>query len=621
MDNLSEQAKSPATVTIGVGATTQTAKVVPIRRAPLVKASGEDILAIPDETEKQLQMSSQIDEVDGLYVRISKKGTREPISNFTLKIAEQLKGERQVIYAVDIHMQNGTMVRQNFSNQELSKLAKFKDRLSEIGLPICFHGNQSNLDDIFMRIASEPYPTKKSVDHIGIFHSGDRAAFASQNRCIFEDGTECAEFVVNEAAADIETDLLEYSPITAEELDGIIGPLFGFNSLPITATVIGYVVSCFLRPLLKSVGIKHGSLLLIGESGGGKSTTLDELIRPIFGCGTPVSAADLTEASLRIGIGSSNAIPFIIEEFKSAKLSRGNINTICNALRNNYDQTLTRKCGGSNTIIEKQLRAPVILVGESQPSETAIRERCLQVLFSKAALEDHPEYSECLTLLRRQPELLHKLGRSLLQTALRVDVASLKQTHESWMAAAAEPLGSLPIRVRNSVANGVLGLELLDSLCSELDQPLENILGVSMVDLFRAIHQGVVEYLLDGRSRNRSIVEETLATMFGEMQLEEGVDYQLINDNSQVALDLVGVYGKFLQYVRSNEQASEIEILPKNQFLAQLKQTKYFISLGTTRFRRTKPKQSVKLDLLRLQEYLGESLSIVGVDPNKAVPE
>ena len=609
MEKINEEAGTQTAITDTVSKEVKLAKVLPLRRLPLIGTQDDDdIDEVFTKEERPLRIGCQVEEVDGLYVRYTKKGEKEAISNFTLKIVEKIQGKSSVTYVIDIRGQGGAIVRKNFSNLELCRVAKFKERLSQFGLPLSYQGNQKNLDDIFLRIACDEYLSKESVDYIGIMWPDSIPVFASQDRCVYADGKECTEIVVNNNAVDVETDLLRYNPITAEELNDIVAPLFGFNSLPITTTVIGYAASCFLRPILKTVGIKHGSLLLIGESGSGKSTTLDEVVRPIFGCGTPVSAADLTEASLRFGIGSSNSIPFVIEEYKQAKLNKENINSICNALRNNYDQTMARKCSTSNSIIEKPLRAPIILVGESQPSETAIRERCLQVLFSKAALEENLEYNESLTILRQRPSLLHKLGRSLLQAALRMDPEKLRDIHEEWMSLLAERQGDLPVRVRNSVVNGMLGLKLFQSVCTTADQTLEVLVGKTEDEFLTAICFAVTEYLLQGETHNRSVVEEALAIMFGDMQLQDGVDYQFINDNTQVALDLNGVYARFISFVKSQGLQSDVETLPKKQFLQQLKQTKYFVSIGTTRFCRTRPKQSVKLNAVLLRERIGETL-------------
>ena len=555
---------------------------------------------------KPLQLWGYVEEVDGIYAHYTKKDL-EPISNFTLKIVEQTIGDNSVTYDIDILLQEGPIVRQQFSYQELCKLAKFKDRLSQLGMPLSFQGKQKDLDEICLMILSETFEKKQGVDHIGIMWVGDEAVFLSQDRCIKGDGTEYTRFAVADDAIDVRTDLLDYEPITAAELSEIIQPLFGYNSLPITATILGYIGSCFLRPLLNKIGIKHGSLLAIGESGGGKSTTLDEVIRPILGCGTPMSAADFTEASLRLGISSSNAIPFIIEEYKPAKLSRENNKSICNTLRNNYDQTLSRKCRSDSKVVEKVLRAPIILVGESQPPETAIRERCLQVLFSRDELEAHPEYNKCLTALRCRPKLLHKLGRSMLQLALNVDLDTLKIWHTDLMTDAAISLGDWTMRVRNSYVNGMLGILLLDCVCQNINESLETMTGIVWEEFCNALQVAIQEYLLQGQNHNRSIIEEGLAVMFGRMNLVAGTDYKYLNEGTEIAINLNGVYDSFRSFVERNNQGNQIEQLPQEQFEQQLKKKKFFKESRTVSMC-GKKKRCLILDTNTLSELIGEDL-------------
>ena len=557
-----------------------------------------------------IRLEGHVVEQDGIYARIKDNLELNPISNFTMKIVGQVRGDKWTTYDIDIHAQDGTVVRQLFSSHELCKLSQFKDRLSLLGLPLSFQGKQADLEDVRLMMAGKQFEQKQGVDHIGIMWADDEAVFLSHDRCIKANGTEYKGFVVSKYAVDVCTDLLEFDPISTEELEEIVDPLFGFNSLPITATVMGYIGSCFLRPLLKKIGIKHGSLLLIGESGSGKSTTLDEVIRPLLGCGTSFSAAHITEASLWNGISSSNTIPFIVEEYKPDKLSKQTINMICNTLRTNYDQTLMRKCSGSNSIVEKQLRAPLILVGESQPSETAIRERCLQVLFSKDILEERPEYKDCITVLRRRPLLLHKLGRSMLQMALTIDLDTLKSWHAGLMSDAAEFEGCWPERIRNSYANGMLGIELLEAVCESHGQYLPDLIGINPKQFGDALKIAIQEYLLQGKNHNRSIVEEGLAVMFGDMSLVAGKDYKYLNNGTELAIDLNGVYDSFTRLVRGRGCAGQIELLPKSQFEQQLKLKRFYKESRTVSMNGRQKKRCIILDAALLRGLIGDYLPI-----------
>ena len=560
----------------------------------------QDDEAYCDEDEK-LRLLCEVAETEGVYIRL--RG-RKVLSNFVMRVVSQTIDSHSVSYDIEIVGQDRGNARQTFTHRELKTLSLFKERLSLTARPFMFMGSQTDLIHVEMLLLQQPYAIKNAVGYGGVHWTEQGPVFLSQACCVTAAGEEHDGLVLNDSV-DIKTELLQTNPIEGSELQEILQPIFAYNRLAITATVMGYLGSCFLRPMLRRIGVKHGSLLMIGESGSGKSTTLDALVRPILGYGTPTSAFDMTEASLRFAISSSNAIPFVIEEFKPAKLGTEKLNMVCNTLRNNYDQTATRKYGAAQSIIQRELLAPIILVGESQPSETAIRERCLQVLFAKDALNEQPEYTKAMRHLQRETALLKKMGRSMLGEALSYDLDQLKEDHESMMRLITERRGEWPERVRNSVANAYLGIDLLGRVCDQHGLNLEVLTGLAADELLEALCNAVHDYLLDGSDHNRSVVEDGLTIMLGRMQLEEGVHYKYINRGKELALDLNSTYTAFLDFVRK----VQMEKLPLEQFRQQLRASKIYIDDRAVRFKKgASPKRAVILDVAVLRQRIGDAL-------------
>lgn len=82
-----------------------------------------------------------------------------------------------------------------------------------------------------------------------------------------------------ETAKCISTELTEVQPIDSFGLAQLSKFLFKFNILPITATIIGFSASCFLKEKLWQSGrIKHNYLIITGESGSGKAKQLKMLL-------------------------------------------------------------------------------------------------------------------------------------------------------------------------------------------------------------------------------------------------------------------------------------------------------------------------------------------------------
>ncbi|MDD4774851.1 MAG: hypothetical protein PHZ09_14815, partial [Eubacteriales bacterium] len=90
----------------------------------------------------------------------------------------------------------------------------------------------------------------------------------------------------------------------------------------------------------------------------------------------------------------------------------------------------------------------------------------------------------------------------------------------------------------------------------------------------RFIEYAAREYLLDGGTSNKSVVDQTLEIM-SRMGLDPKSEYAIIDNGTVLALRLNVVYDKFTRYCK--DHAIKSEILPYVQFRQQLAHTEYFI--------------------------------------------
>ena len=79
--------------------------------------------------------------------------------------------------------------------------------------------------------------------------------------------------------------------------------------------------------------------------------------------------------------------------------------------------------------MQYRLSAPIVLAGEGAPTEPAIRERCIELLFNKKDLKDAARH-RAFSLIARSGSALGRLGRSLLTRALKSDMAKIKDVHD-----------------------------------------------------------------------------------------------------------------------------------------------------------------------------------------------
>jgi hypothetical protein len=123
--------------------------------------------------------------------------------------------------------------------------------------------------------------------------------------------------------------------------------------------------------------------MLIGEAGSGKSNTLERVILPVFSRTKVIAAGQTTAFTLMKDSASSNVIPQALDEFKPSKLDKYRLDAIFNHFRNSYDCHEGIRGRADQTTVRYELLAPLVVAGEESADEAAVRERSVELLFSK----------------------------------------------------------------------------------------------------------------------------------------------------------------------------------------------------------------------------------------------
>lgn len=518
----------------------------------------------------------------------------------------QMDNEAQ--FKVEFHTISNKLITKILYTSDFTSTSKFKSALNRNSIDLIYQGNDHDLEIIKDIISKKPYAVKTGVNFVGMFKKASQYVFVSDTKSIDKNDSIVDDVVIMETAKCISTELTEVQPIDSFGLAQLSKFLFKFNILPITATIIGFSASCFLKEKLWQSGrIKHNYLIITGESGSGKSETVENVIMPIFAAtNCTISSGQITRFVNARMSSSSNLIPMIITEYKPTKLNKNRMDEISDLLRNAYDRTPAYR-GRPDLILNEYLPlAPIILVGEMGFDETAIKERSLEVLFSKANIRDEVIQGRFKLLKHRKREL-RMLGRSLLNQALKIEPDELIRRHR----AIENRINlSLPSRVKNSIANCMQGLLLLKDVYDSLNMNFEKQIGYSIQELFNSVLSGVYDYLLDGQNEAKGSIEKVLEVICRMEELGvliRGNDYQVINQGTELALNISPLYDKFTKYVREHN-ILDVEVLSLPQFRKQLRTKEYFNDYKTVRFNTAnsadKPVKAYTLDIAKLREIL-----------------
>ena len=402
----------------------------------------------------------------------------------------------------------------------------------------------------------------------------------------FVEGEKCVEQIIKLGLVGTTTafgarGFLAYSKEYASSFRGanvVILPDNDESGQTYTAAILGYVCGLFLKEKLKRSNIQYNHLLIEGESSSGKSSAVKYVITPILSMEDGIlNAAQCTDFALNKTASSSNFIPLILEEYKPHIIGKNKVDLISGVMRNSYDNYKGIK--GVATLDKNRCfipRASVILSGEVGIEETANVGRSLRVIFATSYFDEVTK--ESIEKLKDSSSLLNKLGRSLLKEGLKMEEKKVKEIQS----AAFEKLISNNIkndRVKNSIANCILGIALLKSVFDDMDLDMKVCTGFSIKDIILSIEKGAYEDLLDSGSSNKTVIEqnfETMNRMAANNELLRNIDYDAVRDldgDLVLRLNYTSFYDRFVKYCR--EYNVTHEVMPLSSFKKQLSNMQY----------------------------------------------
>lgn len=250
-------------------------------------------------------------------------------------------------------------------------------------------------------------------------------------------------------------------------------------------------------------------------------------------------------------------------------------------LRNAYDRTPGFRGNSGQGLNKYPVVTPIILVGEMAIEESAGLERSILTYFSKQKISSK-ENKKSFMYLKKNKVMINKLGRGLLEQALKMDSRALINSYEKLN----EKYSSFPNRVRNSAVTCMLGIQLIKELFESRGLNFEDCTGYDFNTLKDAIKANIVDNVLEGNSEVKGIIEKSidvLNDMVETGELIKGIDYQIVNSGAELALNIKMLYPKLLKYITSHNM-KENDKLSQNEFTKQLKFKEYYIEYKTIRF-------------------------------------
>ncbi|WLF70456.1 CHC2 zinc finger domain-containing protein [Clostridium septicum] len=326
--------------------------------------------------------------------------------------------------------------------------------------------------------------------------------FATSNGAISDSGID----ISIKCKGNMAENLIDIQEITQEEFKSIRKHLFKFATSEKTISIIGTVINNLAIYQNKAIGNKQHHLLMIGESGSGKSTILDNVIAPILNANkNDIKSIGLTSPFGIIKSLSEGNYPLLLEEFKPSALDRFKISKLSEILRNSYDGTSVSRGNRSLETTEFKLDRPIIMAGEESyaNNEKALIERSCIIYLSKN--ERTLEHTKAMKWLMDNQQLLNKLGRSLIDIILNLTIEEYSDIRKLGESKITELIN----RPLNTALNIYCGMQILNKLAIKLETKEFKGFEKFLIENIKT------EVLEDGQEVN-SVVETMLLT-FNQM--------------------------------------------------------------------------------------------------------
>jgi putative DNA primase/helicase len=512
-------------------------------------------------------------ESNGRYIR--ERGENiYALTNFIVRPLDMVMAEEETQMTCDLVTMYGEVFHMSFMTSDFSSSQRFKSVLNKRTISLSYMGNDNDLEILKAYIAGLPWQRRIGYTATGIFERDNRWVFVHTGGAMAANGEEIDDMLQIPKSVSIETNILDYQPISTQHMIELGGPLLRYNEAAKTVTVLAWCAGCFVKEMLRTKGIKYPHLFLIGEAGSGKSTTMEKIVLPIFGRERIVASPQITTFTIMKDASSSNVFPQALDEFKPSKIEKNRLATLLNHMRDSFDGHDGVRGRADQTQVSYTLLAPLVVAGEESPAEPSIRERSMELLFSKRDLKDS-ESRVAFGKVKMMSKHLTEMGRALLDTALTVNT----ETALRWYDEAVEAFkDSMAHRVVNNLACGMVGIRLLETMLNRMGLEWSQVFSITIPACAKYMEYAAVEYLLDGRETNQSIVEESLEVI-DRMGLTCD-ECRMLSDDL-VALHFKSFYDRFTQYRR--DHAIIGECLPYAQFMKQLRKADIYIETKNVR--------------------------------------
>lgn len=488
---------------------------------------------------------------------------KNKIANFNVldgRIIDYVEEEREGVKLV-FKSSNSKVIERSGYSTAFDDVKSFKNFLESMHLT--YFGNLNVLNDFKVWVTNNfLFDTEKVYTGDRFIELDGEIAFITKTGTLRKNGIDKSIY-----SREGILDILDTEPIKSDELAKLKKPLLGYLSFDRTITILGTIVNNFAVYQAMQIKNKFHHLLIVGESGTGKSTVMERVIAPLLNI--PLESKKSFESS-NYALGkdlSTGNYTTIYDEFKPSRMNQYRISEISGTLRVSYDRGIKERGTKAQKINKYHYQSPIIMGGEeSYPNaEKALITRSAIVYVSLA--ERTKEHTKAIRYLMAHEKELNSLGRSLIDLILNLSVEEYRQILDAAM----EHFEELDDRPQATACNIAAGVEIFNKLLAQHGlEPIK--------DYHESITEIIQREVLNNQKDAYSTVEQMLL-IFDDMVSTGRIPYieNLIRyEGGFLYMHTAELIARLMEYARSS---NSIDIIPLkiNDFKKQGKLAKYII--------------------------------------------
>lgn len=362
--------------------------------------------------------------------------------------------------------------------------------------------------------------------------------------------------------------------------------LFNFNSKENVYNTLGLGVANMLNSYARESTVDNLPILQdLGESKSGKSKALT-ILRLLFNnTNNAMSLSASTDFAL-LKAFDETFLPIFLDEVKLSKVSKHKINSLSNHIRAITEGYENAKGTKNLNLIKFTYNASLIISGEEEIQETAVKNRSNIVWYAISNFtKKGKEAIDFLCNSKQGEEYLRRFSKSLYLHVLNEFLDDSFELNYEIAKNKYNLNNKLKLensRELNTAIYTILGLKLLYDTFTELGVDMDEIINLEEAAdiIIDNLKYNVLEEHENGsKSEYEKILEEINHLVYIEdrtIRIEEGVHYKILSNTNTIAFDFKTIYDKLNKYYKLYKSENE-KLLDYKTFTKMISKSAYVI--------------------------------------------